>query len=149
MSGPSAGTGAATPVPMEVSRVCADAANPLPAPIARSAISTAGPRHSIGPVCRPQGWSGPAAAPRARPEHLAHHRRMGTQWAVRARRAFDGERFLPAGVTVVVDGDRIVGVEPAEAGLPDDVPITEVEGTLLPGLVDCHVHLVASGAFPG
>jgi imidazolonepropionase-like amidohydrolase len=29
------------------------------------------------------------------------------------------------------------------------VPVTEAAGTLLPGLVDCHVHLVASGAFPG
>ena len=33
--------------------------------------------------------------------------------------------------------------------LPDDVLVTEVGGTLLPGLVDCHVHLVSSGAFPG
>ena len=74
---------------------------------------------------------------------------MGTRWAVRARRAFDGERFLPAGATVVVDGDRIVGVEPAGHALPDDVGVAEVDGTLLPGLVDCHVHLVASGAFPG
>lgn len=74
---------------------------------------------------------------------------MGTRWALRADRAFDGDRFLPGGATVVVEGDRIVGVEPAGSTLPDGVPVTDVSGTLLPGLVDCHVHLVASGAFPG
>jgi imidazolonepropionase-like amidohydrolase len=74
---------------------------------------------------------------------------MGTRWAVRADRAFDGERFLPGGATVLVDGDRIVGVEPAAYAPPPEVPVTETAGTLLPGLVDCHVHLVASGAFPG
>jgi imidazolonepropionase-like amidohydrolase len=74
---------------------------------------------------------------------------MVTRWAVRSARAFDGERFLPDGATVLVEGDRVVGVEAAAFRPPDDVPVTEVDGTLLPGLVDCHVHLVASGAFPG
>ncbi len=74
---------------------------------------------------------------------------MSNRWAVRAGRAFDGERFLAGGATVVVEGDRIIGVEPAAHALPDDVRVTEVAGTLLPGLVDCHVHLVATGAFPG
>ena len=74
---------------------------------------------------------------------------MVTRWAVRAAHAFDGERFLPDGATVLVEGDRLVGVEAAAFRPPDDVPVTEVDGTLLPGLVDCHVHLVASGAFPG
>ena len=74
---------------------------------------------------------------------------MGGRWALRAEHVFDGVRFHPGGATVVVEGDRIVGVEPATYALPDDVPVTEVGGTLLPGLVDCHVHLVSSGAFPG
>jgi len=74
---------------------------------------------------------------------------MSNRWAVRAGRAFDGEKFLAGGATVVVEGDRIIGVEPAAHALPDDVRVTEVAGTLLPGLVDCHVHLVATGAFPG
>ncbi len=74
---------------------------------------------------------------------------MSHRWAVRADRAFDGERFLAGGVTVVVEGDRILGVEPARTTLPDGVPVVDASGTLLPGLVDCHVHLVANGAFPG
>jgi imidazolonepropionase-like amidohydrolase len=70
---------------------------------------------------------------------------MSTRWAVRAARAFDGERFRAGGATVVVEDDRIMGVEAASYALPDDVPVTEVAGTLLPGLVDCHVHLVSTG----
>ena len=74
---------------------------------------------------------------------------MSTRWGIRADRAFDGRHFVPGGVTVVVEADRILGVEPGTHALPDDVRVTEVDGTLLPGLVDCHVHLVAAGTFPG
>jgi imidazolonepropionase-like amidohydrolase len=74
---------------------------------------------------------------------------MSTRWAIRAGLAFDGDRFVPGGVTVVVEGDHIVGVEPGAYDLPEHVPVTEVAGTLLPGLVDCHVHLVSSGDLAG
>jgi imidazolonepropionase-like amidohydrolase len=60
----------------------------------------------------------------------------------RAARAFDGERPLPGGALVLVDGGLIVGVEPATAAAPADCPVTELPGaTLLPGMVDPHVHL--------
>ncbi|MGD0699402.1 MAG: hypothetical protein ABSA02_05910 [Trebonia sp.] len=56
-------------------------------------------------------------------------------------RVFDGERLLqPA--TVVIDGDRI-GTDPAGA--------TTVEGdgrVLLPGLIDCHIHLTDDATLP-
>lgn len=68
--------------------------------------------------------------------------------AFRAGVAFDGERFLGGGATVLVDGDRIVGVEAVGFTPPEDVPVEEHPGTLLPGLVDAHVHLVADGT-PG
>lgn len=58
----------------------------------------------------------------------------------RAARVFDGERFHDEGGTVVVDAGRIVEVRRGGTGLPDI--------TLLPGLIDCHVHLCAD-AGPG
>ena len=68
--------------------------------------------------------------------------------AIRAAHAFDGTRFLPGGATVLVDGGRIAGVEPGRPDLPDGVEVREYAGTVLPGLIDCHTHLVAD-ATPG
>lgn len=66
--------------------------------------------------------------------------------AVRADRAFDGERELPGGALVLLDGGRIVAVLPGAAPAPDGVPVTHLPGTtLLPGLVDAHVHLCGDG----
>jgi imidazolonepropionase-like amidohydrolase len=69
--------------------------------------------------------------------------------AVRAAHAFDGTRFLPGGATVLVDGDRIAAVRPGRVDLPEGVEVTESDGTVLPGLVDCHTHLVADSTFGG
>ncbi|QNN54466.1 amidohydrolase family protein [Nocardioides mesophilus] len=66
--------------------------------------------------------------------------------ALRAPIAFDGERFLPGGATVIVEGAVITGVEPAAYGLPDDCPVTVFAGTMLPGLFDTHVHLVSDSS---
>ena len=69
--------------------------------------------------------------------------------AYRADTAFDGERPLPGGVLVFVDGGRIVGVEPGGAPAPDGCDVTHLPGTtLLPGLIDAHVHLCGD-AGPG
>ena len=62
--------------------------------------------------------------------------------AIRARRAFDGDRFLDGGATVFVAADRIAGVEPFGHPVPHDCDVQECAGTLLPGLVDVHTHLV-------
>src|SRR5215210_6756627 len=68
----------------------------------------------------------------------------GPMEAIRAAQTYDGTAFLgPA--TVMVDGDTIVGVESGHPDLPDGVEVTTYDGTLLPGLIDCHVHLVADG----
>lgn len=66
--------------------------------------------------------------------------------AWRAPRAFDGHRFLPGGATVLVEGERIVGVEPADFAVPHECSVTSYDGTLMPGLVDAHVHLVSDGS---
>ena len=69
--------------------------------------------------------------------------------AIRAATAFDGRRFLAGGATVLVEGDRIVGVESGQVDVPDGVEVTEYAGTVLPGLIDCHTHLVADATVGG
>jgi imidazolonepropionase-like amidohydrolase len=68
--------------------------------------------------------------------------------AIRAPRLFDGERFSSGGATVLIDAGRIRDVE---AGYPDlgaDWPVLEFEdATVLPGLIDTHVHLAADSGF--
>jgi imidazolonepropionase-like amidohydrolase len=60
----------------------------------------------------------------------------------RAARAFDGLRVLSEGALVLVEDQDIVGVEPASAAAPADCEVVEFpDGTLLPGLIDTHVHL--------
>lgn len=68
--------------------------------------------------------------------------------AIRAAQVFDGSDFCGA-ATVLVEGDRIVAIEPGHPDLPDDTEVTTYDGTLLPGLFDCHVHLVADSTVGG
>jgi imidazolonepropionase-like amidohydrolase len=75
--------------------------------------------------------------------------RVGRMHAIRAAHAFDGTGFLPGGATVLVDGDRIVGVETGRMDVPAGVEVVDYDGTVLPGLVDCHTHLVADATFGG
>ncbi|GAA3158649.1 amidohydrolase family protein [Planomonospora alba] len=61
---------------------------------------------------------------------------------------FDGERLLDGTTVVLVEDGRIVGVQ-AGAAVPDGWPTRDLsDGTLLPGLIDTHVHLCAD-AGPG
>src|SRR5258707_9105244 len=67
-------------------------------------------------------------------------------FGVRAGSAFDGERVVPGGALVLLDDGRIVGVEPGAAPAADGCEVLEVPGgTVLPGLVDAHVHLCGDG----
>jgi imidazolonepropionase-like amidohydrolase len=66
-------------------------------------------------------------------------------YGIRADVAFDGERSLPDGALVLVEGGVIVGVEPASAAAPYDCDVTFRPGaTVLPGLIDVHTHLCAN-----
>jgi imidazolonepropionase-like amidohydrolase len=67
-------------------------------------------------------------------------------FGIRAGRAFDGERAVPGGALVLVDDGRIAGVEPGTAAAPAGWQVLEAPGgTVLPGLVDAHVHLCGDG----
>ena len=69
--------------------------------------------------------------------------------AIRAASAFDGVRFVEDGVTVLVDGDRIAGVEGPHHEPPVGSEVASYDGTLLPGLIDTHVHLVGDATMGG
>lgn len=70
-------------------------------------------------------------------------------FAIRAATAYDGLRFLDGGVTVLVEGDRVVGVEGPRHEPPAGCEVATYDGTLLTGLIDTHVHLVADGSMGG
>ena len=61
--------------------------------------------------------------------------------AVRAHHAFDGEKVRPGGAVVLVERGRIVGVEPIGFTPPDGCEVVDSDGTVLPGLINAHVHL--------
>ncbi|MEV7989788.1 amidohydrolase family protein [Micromonospora sp. NPDC085948] len=64
--------------------------------------------------------------------------------AVRAARMFDGERLVDGGVLVLLDDGRVVDVHRGWAEAPEGWPVREgPDATVLPGLVDAHVHLCA------
>jgi imidazolonepropionase-like amidohydrolase len=62
--------------------------------------------------------------------------------AIRATYAYDGESFRSAGATVLIEGGVIVGVERYGFRVPDQCRVTSYDGTLLPGRIDAHTHLV-------
>jgi len=63
-------------------------------------------------------------------------------FAIRAARMFDGLR-LRTGPLVLVDGDRIADVDFTGAEPPDGYQLIDLaDATLLPGLIDTHMHLV-------
>jgi imidazolonepropionase-like amidohydrolase len=62
---------------------------------------------------------------------------------LRSARLFDGERFLHGPAAVVVQDGTIVGVEAGRPDPPADAEVFDLgDVTVLPGLLDTHVHLV-------
>ena len=59
----------------------------------------------------------------------------------RGGRVFDGSGAEPAPADVAVEGERIVAVG---AGLDGDRAVEVPGRTILPGLIDCHVHVTVS-----
>ena len=69
---------------------------------------------------------------------------------IRATRLFDGTGSAPTEAEIVTDGDRITAVHRGGGTVAreGDTILDLREGTLLPGLIDAHVHIVGSGV-PG
>lgn len=66
----------------------------------------------------------------------------GQTWAIVAGRLFDGEAFCQGRPVVLVQDGRIRDVDLTGAAPPEGMPVVDVgELTLLPGLIDAHVHL--------
>jgi imidazolonepropionase-like amidohydrolase len=63
-------------------------------------------------------------------------------YAIEVGRVFDGERVIDDGAVVTVAGHRIVGVAQRGTPLPAGCKTERFpDATLLPGLIDTHVHL--------
>jgi imidazolonepropionase-like amidohydrolase len=70
-------------------------------------------------------------------------------WGLRARRLFDGsgKPAIPDGV-VLIDGERIAAVGPVDqVHLPPATQVLDLgDRTLMPGLIDAHVHILSTGS---
>jgi imidazolonepropionase-like amidohydrolase len=67
--------------------------------------------------------------------------------AVRAGRLFDGTGKLATNQVILIRGDRIVKVGPAERfQVPADAEVVDLtHATVLPGLIDAHTHVFGDG----
>ena len=74
------------------------------------------------------------------------------RWAVKSRRIIDGTNgpVLDDGV-IVVEGDRIVSVGPQSTTLlpPDVYAFDAGNRTIMPGMIDAHVHMLSTGGNSG
>ncbi len=68
--------------------------------------------------------------------------------AIRVKQVFDGRRVVPGAGVVFLNGGRIIGIESTTADIPQGCRVLDrPTATVLPGLIDAHVHLLAdSGA---
>ncbi len=75
------------------------------------------------------------------------------QWAIQAKRLFDGAQGkLVSDAVVLMDDARIVAAGPApEVPIPADCEVLDAgDRTVMPGMIDAHVHLLFTGsAFSG
>lgn len=54
---------------------------------------------------------------------------------------------LLGGLEVLIEGERVVAVRPQGTGPDGDAQVIDLGGrTLMPGMIDCHVHVLASNA---
>ena len=71
------------------------------------------------------------------------------QWAIRAKRLYDGTRqAIIQDAVVVINGPQIAAVGPAaEVSIPAGIDVLDAgDRTLMPGMIDAHVHLLFTGS---
>jgi imidazolonepropionase-like amidohydrolase len=65
---------------------------------------------------------------------------------VHAGKLIDGEsRYVRGNASILIHDDRIVSVQPGFVDEPGATAVDLSHDTVLPGLLDCHVHLLGSG----
>lgn len=65
-------------------------------------------------------------------------------------RVLRGVGLEPEDANITMRDGLIADIQPRAAAVPHDVEVIDVSGmTVLPGLIDCHVHLVLSGSAEG
>src|SRR3954451_25149965 len=63
-------------------------------------------------------------------------------WGLRAARVFDGETLHDDHPLVLIDGSGIATIDTTGARPSNDLDVLDLgDATLLPGLIDSHVHL--------
>jgi imidazolonepropionase-like amidohydrolase len=70
--------------------------------------------------------------------------------AITGVRLIDGTGADPVdGATIIVEGERIAALGPRDdVAIPGDATVVEADGkTVLPGLIDCHVHLTGQWGY--
>ncbi|MCK9489347.1 MAG: CIA30 family protein [Xanthomonadales bacterium] len=94
---------------------------------------------TLGIAVALQGNAGDSAAGANEPTVAQAPEQTGNSFAIRGARVFDGERDL--GLATVVVRDGMVESVAANGDVPDGLPVIDGAGkTLLPGLIDAHVH---------
>jgi imidazolonepropionase-like amidohydrolase len=75
------------------------------------------------------------------------------KWAIKSQRLFDGSRRpMLQDAVVVIENKRIAAVGSAsQVALPPDITVVDMgDRTIMPGLIDAHVHMLFTGsAFSG
>jgi imidazolonepropionase-like amidohydrolase/ABC-type multidrug transport system permease subunit len=96
------------------------------------------------------GWQAHTRQNVAKTRMLNRELARGETYLIRGERIFIGDGKVIESGAILIRGGKIAGVYEGEGPDPKTVKATPIEAagkTVLPGLIDVHVHLVAPGGF--